>query len=118
MIDALGLVVWSVDSDPGFELDSRADQGHEFGGCDPAPVGLGGLDEFEGHSDSSGPGTGPLGRVGPQPDGRERLRRRPGMILVLRIPNLGEGLLRARMGGFRQRCQDVAGLVHFMWTST
>ena len=52
-------------------------------------------------------GLGPLGAV----LGHERGGRGFGVFLVFGVPDLGEGLLRARVGRLRQCGKDIAGLV-------
>src|SRR5712675_503701 len=54
-----------------------------------------------------GCGLGELRTVG----GAERLHGGEGMLPVLGIPDLGEDLLRDRVGGLRQRGEDVGDLV-------
>jgi hypothetical protein len=58
-------------------------------------------------------GLGELRAVG----GIERLRRGPGVVLVLGAPDLGQGLLRGRVRGLGQRAQDIRCLVKLMPTS-
>jgi hypothetical protein len=50
-----------------------------------------------------------LGEPGPA-GSIERLRRGPGVVLVLGTPDPGQGLLRARMRRLRQRGENVRGL--------
>jgi hypothetical protein len=50
---------------------------------------------------------GELGAVG----GGERRHRRPGVVFVLGVPDLGQGLLRARVRGLGQRAEHVRDLV-------
>ena len=78
MLALIGPGAGAIDPGPCCELDSGTDQGREFGGCEPQPVTLGGLDEFERHADSRGPGTGSPGRTGLHSDGRERRLDRVG----------------------------------------
>src|SRR5258708_39945091 len=56
---------------------------------------------------------GPLGAV----VGGEHVGRGLGVVLVLGVPDLGQRLLRARLGGLGQRVEHVADLVILMPTS-
>lgn len=56
---------------PAFEAGSGADEGGEVGCVHGSPAGLSGLDELEDHRQGGGPGSGALGDLGAQPDGRE-----------------------------------------------
>jgi hypothetical protein len=58
-------------------------------------------------------GLGELGAVG----GLEGVDRGPGMVFVLGAPDLGQRLLRPRVGGLGQRGQHVGDLVKLMPTS-
>jgi hypothetical protein len=53
---------------------------------------------------------GGLGELRPVGRG-ELLHRTAGVILVLGVPDLGQGLLRARVRGLRQRAEHVGDLV-------
>src|SRR5665648_1001696 len=87
------------------EACAGADQGDQVGCVDRAPAVLGGLDELERHRDPGGPG--PLDAV----VGRERRGGDSGVVLVLGLPDLGQGGLRPGVGRLGQSAQHVGDLV-------
>jgi hypothetical protein len=72
--------------------------------------------EREQHIDIVGDLRDRLGELRPI-GGSKRGHRLHGVLAILGVPDLGQGLLRPRMGGFRQRGKDIGDFVEFMPTS-
>jgi hypothetical protein len=53
------------------EDGAGTDEGDQVRGVDSPPAGLCGVDQLVGHGNSRGTGSGSLGGLGPQADGRE-----------------------------------------------
>nr|WP_308402093.1 hypothetical protein [Streptomyces shenzhenensis] len=99
-----------------FEACSGADEDDEVGCGHGSPLLPGGLEELEDHPRGGGAGAGAAGDLGPQPD-RERLDRRLGVVAVLGVADVLDGLLRVGLRGLRHGVEHICEIADYGWSA-